>query len=277
MTYELKEILTRYELNAKKSLGQNFILDKNLLHRIAEVALSNFPDKNILEIGPGPGGLTQALLEQGATVYAIEKDERCVRALKELQEEYPKRLVILEGDALTFDEGAFLKEQDLQKIGIVSNLPYNISTVLLIKWLKKIHLFSGMTLMFQKEVADKLKAECSSHDYGRLSVVTQWLCLLEEKLVLRPEAFSPPPKVYSSVVLLKPLSHPFPCDFDSLDKITKETFNQRRKMLRNTLKKIVSVEEVEEELGLLTKIRPQDVSVEDFCKLALFVKNKREE
>jgi len=265
--YNLKDVLCRYELNAKKSLGQNFILDTNLLHKIARLALSGVPYSCVMEVGPGPGGLTQALLEQGVQrLVAIEKDDRCVKALEELKMEYPKNLTVLNTDALLFDEKTLG-----QNLCVVANLPYNVSTVLLTKWLKNINNFSSLTLMFQKEVAERLSAGISCHDYGRLSVLTQWLCDTEVLMILPPSVFTPSPKVTSALVRLTPKKDIFPCSFMALEKVTAAAFGQRRKMLRSSLKSLGDVEQLCKVAGVESSLRAEDVPVEAFCKMAAFL------
>ena len=269
--YVLKDILSRYELNAKKSLGQNFILDTNLLHKIARLALSGVSYSCVLEIGSGPGGLTQALLEQGVKrLVAVEKDDRCAKALTELQAEYPKNLTILNADALSFDEKTLGKG-----VCVVANLPYNVSTALLAKWLKNIDDFSSLTLMFQKEVADRLCAGVSCHDYGRLTILTQWLCDIEVLMILPPSVFTPSPKVTSALVRLTPKKNPFKCSFEALEKVTAAAFGQRRKMLRSSLKALGDAESLCRAAGVESTLRAEDVSVEGFCKMAAFWENQR--
>ena len=203
--YVLKEIIRKYGLSANKALGQNFILDTQVLDKLARFAVSDMKPQKILEIGPGPGGLTQALLKNSeADLTVVEKDRRCVEALQELSSDFPNRLTILEEDALKFDEASMGK-----KIVLASNLPYNISTVLLVKWLKQISRFSRLSLMFQKEVADRLVAQPRDKAYGRLSVLTQWLCDVDILMNLNPAIFTPAPKVTSTFLSLTPKENPF--------------------------------------------------------------------
>ena len=273
--YDLKQIIQKYELNAKKSLGQNFILDGNLLNKIARMALAGISFDLLLEVGPGPGGLTKALLEQGNfPVTAIEKDDRCAKALKELSEEYPNRLTILNADALDFDESSLGKN-----ICIVANLPYNVSTVLLTKWLQKIHLFSGLTLMFQKEVADRLLADANDEAYGRLSVMTKWLADVSNLMILPPSVFSPPPKVTSALVRITPKKNPASgFSFETLSKLTAVAFAGRRKMLRGSLKNLgLNAEEIEQicSVGNVeVTMRAEQVPVASYCKMAKWLEDR---
>ncbi len=267
--YDLKQIIQKYGLNAKKSLGQNFILDGNLLSKIARLSLAGVMHDQVLEVGPGPGGLTKALLEQGDfPITAIEKDDRCAKALAELSDEFKGRLTVLNADALTFDESTLG-----QDICVVANLPYNVSTVLLIKWLQKIHLFSGLTLMFQKEVADRLTAKAGDEAYGRLSVLTGWLSDVSELMILPPAVFSPSPKVTSALVRVTPKKQPEGgFTFETISKLTGAAFAQRRKMLRGSLKTLgLSAEEIESLCaagGIESSLRAEQVSVKQFCQMA---------
>ncbi len=228
----LREIIAEYGLAARKKLGQHFLLDSNLTDRIARSA-GDLTGKTVIEVGPGPGGLTRSLLRCGAKrVVAVEKDGRCIEALQSLLEAANGRLTLVEKDALDFDpvelgNGSYV---------IVSNLPYNVSSPLLIKWLQRSNLIEGMTLMFQKEVADRLSAKPSTKAYGRLSVMTQWRCDVTHLFNLDKRAFTPPPKVMSSVVSLLPKKDdPFAPSWTSMEKLVATAFNQRRKMLRTSL------------------------------------------
>ena len=263
----LREVIARYGIVAKKSLGQNFILDLNLTRRIARAA-GPLDHATIIEIGPGPGGLTRALLDEGARrVVAIERDPRCLAALEELALRCPGRLQLVAGDALALDP-ATLSEPPRK---IVANLPYNIATALLLRWLERIGDYESLTLMFQREVAERLVAAPREAAYGRLSVLVQWLCEPKILFDLPPRAFVPPPKVTSSVVLLTPRAVPLaPAVKPVLERVTAAAFGQRRKMLRSSLKILgVPVEPLFARTGILPTARAEELSVADFCALAL--------
>ncbi len=262
----LREIIARYDIAARKRLGQNFILDLNLTRRIARAA-GPLDEVNVIEIGPGPGGLTRALLAEGARrVVAIERDPRCLAALGELAARYPEQLELVAGDALAFDP-ATLSGPPRK---IVANLPYNIATALLLRWLDRIGDYQSLTLMFQREVAERLVAAPRSPAYGRLSVVVQWLTEPRILFDLPPRAFVPPPKVTSSVVLLTPRTLPLaPASKPVIERVTAAAFGQRRKMLRSSLKTLgVPVEELLARAGIAPTARAEELSVADFCTLA---------
>lgn len=264
----LRKTIEDFGLNAKKSLGQNFLLDLNLTSKIARQA-GNLSVSTVVEVGPGPGGLTRALFLQGAEdVIVIEKDDRIIPVMEQLQTVVGDSLKILHGDALTVDYAA-LKKGD-KPLKIIANLPYNISTVLLIHWLKQAHLFESLTLMFQKEVADRLAAECHSGDYGRLSVLTQYICTVEKCFDIPPEAFVPQPKITSTVVHLKPKSPDLlPVSITSLEKVTKAAFGQRRKMIRKTLAPVhENMEQILGQLGISPQLRAENLTVEQFVSIA---------
>jgi len=258
----LRDIIKDFDLGARKSLGQHFIFDTNLCGRIARAA-GSLEGANVIEIGPGPGGLTRAILAEGAAhVWAIEKDHRCIEALGYLVEAYPGRLDVVEGDALKIDPAAAAPTPRM----IISNLPYNISTPLLIKWLKQIDDIELMVIMLQKEVADRLAAKPGSKLYGRLSVITQWLTEVSTAFGVDRRAFTPPPKVTSSVVVLKPRPEPLaPARWEYLEKVTAAAFGQRRKMLRSALKPL-NIDLVS--LSIDPTRRAEELSVEEFCKIA---------
>ncbi len=262
----LREVIARHGLGARRSLGQNFLLDMNLTRRIARAA--ELPSgATVIEIGPGPGGLTRALLETGAgRVIAIERDARCIAALEELKTVYPDRLEVVAGDALDLDIAA----QAGGPARIVANLPYNIATPLLIGWLRRIDAFDGLTLMFQKEVAERIVARPGSKSYGRLSVITQWRCKVEILFDISPRAFVPPPKVTSTVVRFIPLAEPLaPARMEDLERVTRAAFGQRRKMLRSSLKTLTSdPTSLLEACGIDPTARAEELRVEDFCALA---------
>ncbi|HUZ74349.1 MAG TPA: 16S rRNA (adenine(1518)-N(6)/adenine(1519)-N(6))-dimethyltransferase RsmA [Stellaceae bacterium] len=262
----LREVIRRHGLEAKKSLGQNFILDLNLTRRIARAA-GPLDDVDVIEIGAGPGGLTRALLAEGARrVVAIERDPRCVAALEELAFRYPGRLTVIAGDALAIDPAPLT----LPPRKIVANLPYNIATALLVRWLHDIAAYARLTLMFQKEVAERLAAAPRSAAYGRLSVLTQWLCRVAPVFDIAPAAFVPPPKVVSTVVDLQPRAAPLaPCRIADLERVTAAAFGQRRKMLRQSLKRLGGdTAALLAQCGIAPTARAEELSVEQFCALA---------
>ena len=262
----LREVIARHGLMAKKSLGQNFILDLNVTRRIARAA-GPFDDFDVIEVGPGPGGLTRALLETGARrVIAIERDRRALAALQELATAHPGRLELVEGDALELDPAALTDAPRK----IVANLPYNIATALLLRWLDKIGAYDSLTLMFQREVAERLVAVPRSPAYGRLSVIVQWLAEPKILFDLPPRAFVPPPKVRSSVVSLVSRAMPLaPANKATLERVTAAAFGQRRKMLRASLKSLgVPVEPLLAAAGVMPTMRAEELSVSQFCALA---------
>ncbi len=268
----LSEVIRRFGLGARRSLGQNFLLDMNLTRRIARAA-GALADCDVIEIGPGPGGLTRALLLEGARhVFAVERDARCLPALEELALAFPGRLTVTEGDALKIDPSRL----GAKPRKIVANLPYNIATALLLNWLPRIAEFAGFTLMFQKEVAQRLAAKPRTKDYGRLSVVTQWLAEVELMFDVSPKAFVPPPKVTSTVVRLAPRKHPLaPCDIEDLERVTAAGFGQRRKMLRQSLKPLGDAAKLISAAGVSETARAEELSVEQFCALARALANSR--
>ncbi|CCQ74415.1 16S rRNA (adenine(1518)-N(6)/adenine(1519)-N(6))-dimethyltransferase RsmA [Magnetospira sp. QH-2] len=257
----LRDVIARHGLRARKSLGQNFLLDLNLTGRIARAA-GVTPGMNVIEIGPGPGGLTRALLAAGAFVQAIEMDERCIGALSELGEAYPGQLTLHQGDALKVDVTTLCPAPRR----IVANLPYNVATPLLLGWLRQVAAFDSFTLMFQKEVADRLLAEPGTKAYGRLAVITQWLCDVQREFNVDKAAFTPPPKIMSTVVTLTPRPAPLaPANWECLEKVTAAAFGQRRKMLRASLKPLNLDLEA---LGITPTARAEELPVEAFCTLA---------
>ncbi|WP_025898554.1 16S rRNA (adenine(1518)-N(6)/adenine(1519)-N(6))-dimethyltransferase RsmA [Sneathiella glossodoripedis] len=262
----LRDVINTYGLRAEKSLGQNFLLDLNLTGRIARCP-GNLQGETVLEIGPGPGGLTRAILAAGAKrLVAIEKDTRCLAALEEVSKAFENRLTVHNEDALEIDEAELVGE----KAHIIANLPYNVATPLLIKWLKKREDFKSMTLMFQKEVADRITAEPRTKAYGRLSIISQWLCHVSRQFDISPKAFTPPPKVVSTVVKLVPRDQPaFPADLNTLERVVGAAFGQRRKMLRASLKSLGgNAEEILNSAGILPTKRAEELSVEEFCRLS---------
>ncbi|HBM58171.1 MAG TPA: 16S rRNA (adenine(1518)-N(6)/adenine(1519)-N(6))-dimethyltransferase RsmA [Citreicella sp.] len=265
----LREVIASHGLSAKKSLGQNFLLDLNLTARIARAA-GDLSGMDVLEVGPGPGGLTRGLLAEGARrVLAVEKDSRCLPALAEIAAAYPGRLEVISGDALEVDALAHLRPP----IAICANLPYNVGTELLVRWLTPRDwppVWSTLTLMFQREVAERIVAQPGSKAYGRLALLVQWRCEARIVLSLPPEAFTPPPKVSSAVVHLKALPEPrYPADAAVLERLVAAAFNQRRKMLRAALKGLApDIEARLEAAGIAPTERAEQVSLEQFCRLA---------
>ncbi len=265
----LREVIKRHDLIAKKSLGQNFLLDLNLTARIARAG-GDLQDVTVIEVGPGPGGLTRALLAQGARrVIAIERDRRAVAALQEISAHYPGRLEIVEGDALTFDPTPHL---DGSPTRVIANLPYNIATPLLIGWLTAEPWppwYDSLVLMFQREVAERIVAPPGSKTYGRLSVLAGWRVEGRILFDIAPSAFVPPPKVTSSVVLLSPRPTVLPCDRKTLERVTEAAFGQRRKMLRQSLKSLgVDPAALLEATGIDPTERAEQIPVEGFVALA---------
>jgi 16S rRNA (adenine1518-N6/adenine1519-N6)-dimethyltransferase len=262
----LREVIARHGIAARRRLGQNFILDLNLTRRIARAA-GGLDQGSVVEIGPGPGGLTRALLLEGAGhVVAIERDPRCLAALGELAAAFPGRLEVIEGDALALDPAALVPPPRR----IVANLPYNIATALLLRWLDRIGDYESLTLMFQREVAERLVAAPRSPAYGRLSVIVQWLTLPKILFDVPPGAFVPAPKVTSSVVSLVPRPAPLsPAEKPVLERVTAAAFGQRRKMLRSSLKTLgVAVEPMLAAAGVAPTARAEELSVAEFCALA---------
>ena len=259
----LRLLVESMDMRARKSLGQNFLFDLNLTQKIARSAgpLTG----TTIEIGPGPGGLTRALLlEHAALVIAIEKDRRASAVLSSLLAAAGDRLTLIEADALTSP----IWELGTAPRRIIANLPYNIATTLLIQWLAHASCFDSMTLMFQREVAERITARPGEAAYGRLSVLTKWLADAEILFDVPASAFVPPPKITSSIVQIAPLAHPrYPCSQHALEFITRTAFGQRRKMLRSSLKKI-NGDQLLADAGIAPESRPQDIDIEKFCKLA---------
>ena len=265
----LREVIRAHDLVAKKQLGQNFLLDLNLTAKIARSA-GDLTGCDVLEVGPGPGGLTRGLLAEGARrVVAVEKDARALPALAEIANACPERLTVLHGDALELDLASHLTPP----VKIVANLPYNVGTELLIRWLTPEvwpPFWSSLTLMFQKEVAERIVAKPGGNHYGRLALLAQYRCEAKIVMTLPPEAFTPAPKVHSAVVHLTALPQPrFPCDFKVLQRITALAFNQRRKMLRASLKGLKpGIEGILESVGIPPTARAEEIGLEAFCALA---------
>jgi 16S rRNA (adenine1518-N6/adenine1519-N6)-dimethyltransferase len=264
----LSEVISRHELDAKKSLGQNFLLDLNLTQKIARTA-GSLEGITVFEVGPGPGGLTRAILSLGAKkVVAVERDARCLPALAEISAHYPGRLEVIDGDALKTDF-AKLAPKD-EPSAIIANLPYNVGTQLLLNWLLSETwppFWQSLTLMFQKEVGQRITAKPGDSHYGRLAVLAGWRTEAHMAFDVPPQAFTPPPKVTSSVVHITPRAAPIACDAKKLERITEAAFGQRRKMLRQSVKSLGG-----EALLLKAEIDPkrraETLSVEEFCRLA---------
>lgn len=263
----LRDVIARHGIRATRRLGQHFLLDLNLSRRIVAAA-GDLTGRTVVEVGPGPGGLTRALLDtDAARVIAIERDSRCVDALSELSERYGSRLDIVAGDALHTDIAGMA---GAGRVAIVANLPYNIATPLLIGWLRNIGCISAMTLMFQKEVAERITAAPGSGAYGRLAVVAQWLCEARRAFDVAPTAFVPPPRVTSTVVNLVPRDTPLaPADMASLEAVTAAAFGRRRKMLRSALGGLVKNPEAFLAMeGIEATARAETLPPEAFCALA---------
>jgi len=262
----LREVIARHGLSARRSLGQHFLLDLNLTRRIARAA-GSLEGIQVIEVGPGPGGLTRALLAEGAAhVHAIERDARCIAALRELEAAADGRLTIVEGDARGINVAALAPPPRR----IVANLPYNLSTVLLRRWLGQAGAFEGLTLMFQKEVADRLVAAPGSKTYGRLSILAQWLCEVRILFEIPAAAFTPPPKVASALVGLRPRAIPLaPAEIGALERVTGAAFGQRRKMLRSSLRALGGdAAALLAAAGIDPTARAETLTVAELCALA---------
>ncbi|OCP16530.1 MULTISPECIES: 16S rRNA (adenine(1518)-N(6)/adenine(1519)-N(6))-dimethyltransferase RsmA [unclassified Ensifer] len=263
----LRDVIQRHGLDAKKALGQNFLLDLNLTQKIARTA-GPLEDMTVIEVGPGPGGLTRAILALGAKkVVAIERDARCLPALAEISDHYPNRLDVIEGDALKVD---FDEIGGGGPVKIIANLPYNVGTQLLVNWLLPKTwppFWQSLTLMFQREVGLRIVADADDDHYGRLGVLCGWRTNARMAFDVPPQAFTPPPKVTSSVVHLEPVANPIPCAVSSLEKVTHAAFGQRRKMLRQSLKPLGG-EALLAKADIDPQRRAETLSVEEFCRLA---------
>jgi 16S rRNA (adenine1518-N6/adenine1519-N6)-dimethyltransferase len=262
----LREVIARHGLSASKALGQNFLFDEQLLDRIAAVP-GDLAGRPVLEIGPGPGGLTRALLRAGAEVTAIERDARCLPALAELHDAFPGQLTVIEGDALAIDHANLFDAP----FAVVANLPYNVGTALLVDWLSGKDwppAWSSLTLMFQREVADRIVAKSGSGAYGRLAVLAQWRSTASLAMKVHRSAFTPPPKVMSAIVHLEPGRMPDGVNPATLARLTEAAFGQRRKMLRQSLKPVPGAIAVLEKIGIETTRRAETLSVDDFVALA---------
>ena len=261
----LRDVIARHGLSASKSLGQNFILDRQLLARVAAIP-GPLKGEKVYEVGPGPGGLTRALLDAGASVVAVERDRRCIPALAELQAAFGHKLTIIEGDALQIDERSVAGDG----AHVVANLPYNVGTALLLKWLGGDWppWWRSLTLMFQKEVADRLVAKPGSEAYGRLSIAAQWRSRPRLAMTVNRSAFVPPPKVTSAVVHIVPATHPEGVDPEVMERLTEAAFGQRRKMLRSSLRQMPGALAAAEQLGIDVQRRAETLSVPEWIELA---------
>jgi 16S rRNA (adenine1518-N6/adenine1519-N6)-dimethyltransferase len=262
----LREVIARYGLSASKALGQNFLFDEQLLDRIAAVP-GSLKDQNVFEVGPGPGGLTRALLRAGAKVSAVERDRRCIPALEELAEAFPGQLRIIEGDAMKINVAS--------EIGgpfhIASNLPYNVGTALTVGWLTSPEwppLWQSLTLMFQREVAERIVAKPGIDAYGRLAILAQWRAEARIAMPVHRSAFTPPPKVMSAVVHIVPATAPEGVEMATLEKLTAAAFGQRRKMLRQSLKTIPGALDALKSAGIAEDRRPETVDIAEWCAVA---------
>ncbi|MDT8757816.1 16S rRNA (adenine(1518)-N(6)/adenine(1519)-N(6))-dimethyltransferase RsmA [Sphingomonas psychrotolerans] len=261
----LRETIKKYGLSASKALGQNFLFDHQLLARIARVP-GPLDGAEIFEVGPGPGGLTRALLDAGAQVTAVERDRRCIPALEELGSHFPDRLRVIEGDALQVDAPALFAGRP----HVVANLPYNVGTALLVGWLSASWTpwWASLTLMFQKEVAERIVAPAGSDAYGRLAVLAQWRSTPRIAMTVHRSAFTPPPKVMSAVVHIVPAEAPAGVRLPVLEALTGAAFGQRRKMLRQSLKAVPGALAAMEKLGIDSSRRAETVSVDEYVALA---------
>jgi 16S rRNA (adenine1518-N6/adenine1519-N6)-dimethyltransferase len=262
----LRDVIARHGLSASKALGQNFILDRQLLARIAAIP-GRLEGQRVYEVGPGPGGLTRALLDAGASVVAVERDRRCIPALSEIRELFADKLQIIEGDALKIDERAVVGDG----AHVIANLPYNVGTALLLKWLAGDTWppwWRSLTLMFQKEVAERLVAQPASEAFGRLSVAAQWRAKPRIAMRVNRSAFVPPPKVTSAVVHIVPTKQPEDVSPRVMERLTEAAFGQRRKMLRSSLRQMPGALEAAQSLGIDTQRRAETLSVEEWVSLA---------
>ena len=262
----LREVISRHGLTASKALGQNFLLDEQLLDRIARVP-GPLEGRRAYEVGPGPGGLTRALLRAGATVTAVERDRRCLPALAEVREAFEGRLDVIEGDALDLDE----RQVAGGGAHIVSNLPYNVGTALLVRWLGGEDWppwWSSLTLMFQQEVAERIVARPDTSAYGRLAILAQWRCEAKLAMKVHRSAFVPPPKVMSAVVHLVPKEAPQDVSAATLEKLTGAAFGQRRKMLRRSLQSLPGALEALDRVGIDSARRAETLTVDEFVAIA---------
>lgn len=263
----LREVIARHGLSASKALGQNFLLDEQLLGRIAAIP-GDLSGQRVLEIGPGPGGLTRALLRAGAQVTAIEMDRRCLPALEELGEAYPGQLTVIQGDAMKIDHGDLF---DGEAFHVLSNLPYNVGTALFVGWLAGEEWppqWGSLTLMFQREVADRIVARPGTSAFGRLAVLAQWRSNAALAMKVHRSAFTPPPKVMSAVVHVTPAAAPVGVSARTLGRVTEAAFGQRRKMLRQSLKGVPGALDALDRVGIDPTRRAETLGIDEFVALA---------
>lgn len=269
----LRDVIARHGLQASKALGQNFLLDGQLLDRIAAIP-GDLRGQHVYEVGPGPGGLTRALLKAGARVTVVERDRRCLPALQELAEQYPDTLTIIEGDALALSLDEVLPEGG----HIVSNLPYNVGTALLIRWLTEEvwpPRWNSLTLMFQKEVAERITSKSGDAAYGRLAVLSQWRSTAKLVMSVHRSAFTPPPKVMSAVVHITPAAQPQDAPLATLERITSAAFGQRRKMLRQSLKPVEGALKALAAVGIDETLRAENLCIADYVAVARALNDAR--
>lgn len=265
----LRDVIARYGLSASKALGQNFLFDEQLLDRIAAIP-GSLKGVNVYEVGPGPGGLTRALLRAGANVLAVERDRRCLPALEELSEAFPGQLRLIEGDAMKIDPA----DEIGAPFHIASNLPYNVGTALAVGWLGGEQwppAWQSLTLMFQREVADRIVAPPCSDAYGRLAILAQWRGIAKIAMPVHRSAFTPPPKVMSAVVHITPALAPEGVSMATLEKLTAAAFGQRRKMLRQSLKSVPNALDALEAANVAADRRPETVTIDEWCAIARHV------
>lgn len=269
----LREVIAAHGLSASKALGQNFLFDEQLLDRIAAIP-EDLSDKAVLEIGPGPGGLTRALLRTGARVTAIERDSRCIPALAEVQEAFPGKLRVVEDDALAIDQAELMGEP----FAVAANLPYNIGTLLFTRWMGGEQWpprWTSLTLMFQQEVAQRIIAKPGTGAYGRLAVLAQWRATPRLAMKVHRSAFTPPPKVMSAIVHVVPREAPEGVSARGLERLAEAAFGQRRKMLRQSLKGLPGALDALEECGIDATRRAETLSVDDFVAVARAMGDQR--
>lgn len=271
----LKEIVDQNGLLAKKSLGQNFLLDSNITDKIIGLSLDlqkkdDFSEDNIIEVGPGPGGLTRSILKkEPKSLTVIEMDDRCIKIMEDIKSLVGDRMDIINGDAL---------RQDFDLVSespkhIISNLPYNISVPLLISWLKNMDKYESLTLMFQKEVAERIMSETRNKAYGRISILTQNICQVDKLFDINPNCFVPAPKIWSSVLVFRPLKTKISLEqIEKLEKVTNMAFGQRRKMIRHSLKPIENLDEILEKLNIKNSVRAEELTPQDFLNIVDLIK-----